>query len=80
MHIPVLLDEIIESLNPVPGKKFIDATIDGGGHATAMLEKIVPDGKLLGIEWDGHLLYQLRARMDISVFKDIIFLINDSYV
>ncbi|MEX2052976.1 MAG: 16S rRNA (cytosine(1402)-N(4))-methyltransferase RsmH, partial [Candidatus Paceibacterota bacterium] len=42
--------------------------------------KIVPDGKLLGIEWDGHLLKQLRARMDNSEFKDNIILINDSYV
>lgn len=30
----------------------IDGTIDGGGHARAIMEKIAPGGKLLGIDWD----------------------------
>ena len=52
MHIPVLLQVVIESLQPLPGDKFIDATVGGGGHALAILEKIQPGGKLLGIERD----------------------------
>lgn len=79
MHIPVLLDEIIEFLNPQPGQKFVDATIGGGGHAFAILEHIVPGGKLLGIEWDGELLRQLEAKIQHSKFKDSTILINGSY-
>jgi 16S rRNA (cytosine1402-N4)-methyltransferase len=80
MHIPVLLREVLEYLNPCPGQKFIDATIDGGGHATAILEKIMPGGKLLGIEWDGELLKQLKFKIQGSKFKDGVVLVNDSYV
>jgi 16S rRNA (cytosine1402-N4)-methyltransferase len=80
MHIPVLLREILEYLNPQPGQKFIDATIDGGGHAMAILEKIIPGGKLLGIEWDGELLNQLKFKIQNSKFKSEIVLVNDSYV
>ncbi len=80
MHIPVLLGEIIEYLNPKPGQKFIDATIGGGGHALAILERIMPGGKLLGIEWDGELLKRLKSEIQSSKFKDDAILINDSYV
>ncbi len=79
MHIPVLLNEVIEYLNPQLGQKFIDATIGNGGHALAILEHIIPGGKLLGIEWDGELLRRLEAQIQHSQFKDSAILINDSY-
>ena len=79
MHIPVLLDKVVEFLSPRPGQKFIDATIDGGGHALAILEQIAPGGKLLGIEWDGELLKQLRLKIQSSKFKNDVVLVNDSY-
>jgi len=52
MHIPVLLKETIEILNPQPGEFFIDGTIGSGGHAEEILKKIGPKGKLLGVDWD----------------------------
>jgi len=79
MHIPVLLHEVLEYVNPQPGWKFIDATIDGGGHAMAIMERIVPGGKLLGIEWDSELLNQLKFKIQGSRFKDDVILVNDSY-
>lgn len=80
MHIPVLLQEVIGYFNPQPGQKFIDATVDGGGHALAVLERIVPNGKLLGIEWDTELLKNLKQDLENTKFKDNAILINDSYV
>ncbi|OGZ23291.1 MAG: 16S rRNA (cytosine(1402)-N(4))-methyltransferase [Candidatus Nealsonbacteria bacterium RIFCSPLOWO2_01_FULL_41_9] len=50
MHIPVLQKEVIEYLTPGPNENFIDCTIGEGGHASAILEKIKPDGKVLGID------------------------------
>ncbi|MEK7151485.1 MAG: 16S rRNA (cytosine(1402)-N(4))-methyltransferase RsmH [Patescibacteria group bacterium] len=79
-HVPVLLNEILEHFDPKPGQKFIDATIDGGGHARAIAERIEPDGRLLGIEWDGELFDNLRKEIQNTKFKNIIKLINDSYV
>lgn len=80
MHRPVLLQEVLQWLNPQPGGKFIDATINDGGHALAILERIVPEGKLLGIEWDGELLKQLEVKIQKSKIKNNLVLINDSYV
>lgn len=79
MHTPVLLKEVLEQLAPQPGQKFIDATINGGGHGLAILEKIQPDGKLLGIEWDPVLYESLKLQVTSSQFQTSIVLVNDSY-
>ena len=60
MHTPVLLKEVIEYLNPQPGQNFIDATVGDGGHARAILAKVAPGGKVLGIDWDETALKGLR--------------------
>ncbi len=75
-HIPVLLNEVLEYLQPEPGQKIIDATFSGGGHATAILERIKPGGKLLGIEIDPKVFN--AAKEKFSNIKDIT-LVNDNY-
>ena len=52
MHQPVMLDEVISSLNLKPGYVVLDATVGGGGHAKEMLKRIAPDGKLIGLDAD----------------------------
>ncbi|MBI2025050.1 MAG: 16S rRNA (cytosine(1402)-N(4))-methyltransferase RsmH [Candidatus Harrisonbacteria bacterium] len=51
-HIPVLLKETIEGLNPQPEEFFIDGTFGAGGHSQAIKEKIGANGKLLAIDWE----------------------------
>lgn len=48
-HTPVLLKEVIDLLQVKPDKNYIDATIGGGGHTKALLEK---SAKILGIDAD----------------------------
>jgi len=62
-HIPVLLHEVIELLNLAPGKNVIDATVGGGGHAKAILERTAPQGQLLGIDADGEAIACARIRL-----------------
>lgn len=52
MHVPVLLKETIEGLNPKPNFNYIDCTLGEGGHSLEILKKIIPNGKLLGIDFD----------------------------
>lgn len=73
MHIPVLLKEAIENLNPQPNQNFVDCTIGGGGHSTAILERIKPEGKVLGIDLNKEAIEKLK---DI---KNLI-LVNDNFV
>src|SRR3989344_2261831 len=62
-HTPVLLNEVIQFLDPKSGEFIIDGTVNGGGHAEAILEKVGPDGKLLGIDWDPAVLANCRERL-----------------
>lgn len=49
-------------LDPKPGDFIIDGTVDGGGHAAAIAERIGPNGKLLGLDWDERLIERTRER------------------
>ena len=76
MHIPLLLKETIEFLNPQPGKFIIDATIGGGGHAAEILKKIGDSGMLLGIDWDKEAIADCQSRF--ADYKNVI-LVNGNY-
>src|SRR5947209_12964623 len=51
-HVPVLAGELIELLDPQPGKTAIDCTFGGGGHARLMAGRIGPAGTLIAIDRD----------------------------
>jgi len=76
MHLPVLLKETIEILNPQPNENFIDATFGEGGHSLQILERNKPQGKVLGIEIDKEIYERNKER-----FKEVkrLILVNDSY-
>jgi 16S rRNA (cytosine1402-N4)-methyltransferase len=75
MHIPVLLKEVLEGLDPKANENFIDCTLNGGGHTQAILEKNKPNGRVLGIEWDKE-IYEKIKKKNIERLLPI----NDSYV
>ena len=71
MHTPVLLNEILKYLNPRLGDVFIDATINGGGHAQAIAKCINKHGRLLGIDRDCELLHSesLSYKLQATSYK-----------
>ncbi len=52
VHIPVLLEECLEWLDPKPGSLILDGTLGGGGHTRAMAELVEPDGKIIAFDRD----------------------------
>lgn len=68
LHRPVMLQEALKYLDLAPGKIVVDATLGGGGHAKAILGKILPQGKLIGIDWDEDALK--AASTKLAVFGD----------
>ncbi|MCK4353854.1 MAG: 16S rRNA (cytosine(1402)-N(4))-methyltransferase RsmH [Dehalococcoidia bacterium] len=77
-HVPVLLNETIEGLQVQPGRYFIDCTVGSGGHAAAILERILPSGKLLGIDADSEAIRIAEARF--SDYSEVVSLVNDNFV
>jgi 16S rRNA (cytosine1402-N4)-methyltransferase len=76
-HIPVLLNEVLQCLDPQPNQNFIDCTLGFGGHTIALLEKIKPNGKILGIEWDNE---KLKIENEKLKMEERLKIVNDSYV
>lgn len=51
-HIPVLLNEAVDSLNIKPDGIYIDGTAGGGGHSAEILKRLGSNGKLISIDQD----------------------------
>ncbi len=62
-HQSVLGAEVIAFLSPRPGGVYLDATLGGGGHSELILEKISPDGLLIGIDRDQAALDSASERL-----------------
>lgn len=62
-HQPVMVQEVLRLLRCDHGAVIVDATLGLGGHAKAILEKIAPDGLLIGIDRDRELLEIARLRL-----------------
>ena len=50
-HVPVLLSQVLQTLDPAAGKSYIDATFGAGGYSQAILAA-APDARVLGIDRD----------------------------
>jgi 16S rRNA (cytosine1402-N4)-methyltransferase len=51
-HRPVMLEETIDALALDSGASVVDATFGGGGHSRAILDRLGPEGSLVGIDRD----------------------------
>lgn len=58
-----MLDEVLAWLQPRPGGAYVDATVGAGGHAEAILERIAPTGRLIGIDRDAEALEVAQRRL-----------------
>ena len=52
MHRAIMTDEVLQALAPKAGEIAVDCTLGYGGHARAILERIQPDGRLIGLDVD----------------------------
>ena len=85
-HTPVLLNEVLKYLDPQPGSFIIDGTVDGGGHSAEIFPKILPDGKLLGVDIDGSRLENALLKISANIkneksnIKNNLILARGNYV
>jgi len=77
VHIPVLLEEVLDALRVQPGGRYIDCTVGEGGHASAILERSSPGGQLLGIDADPQAIDAARVRL--RPYGRVAILNNDNF-
>ncbi len=76
-HVPVLVDEVIQFLQPKDHGVYVDGTVGLGGHAAVILQKSAPHGSLLGIDWDSDALAIARERL--SEYKERVTLVDGNF-
>lgn len=52
VHIPVLLNEVIESLQIKPNGIYVDCTVGGAGHSSEIVKKLSKNGILIAFDKD----------------------------
>jgi 16S rRNA (cytosine1402-N4)-methyltransferase len=72
-HRPIMVAEILHVLTPQPGDVAVDCTLGYGGHAQELLPKILPGGKLLGLDQDPVQLPKTTARLRELGFDENVF-------
>jgi 16S rRNA (cytosine1402-N4)-methyltransferase len=56
---------------------YIDGTLGGGGHAKAILEKILPRGRLVGIDCDKDGI--LASQGSLENFRENLIIVKDNF-
>lgn len=62
-HVPVLLDEVLAWLDPRPGQVLVDGTLGGGAHARALLRRVGPEGRIVGLDRDPAAIERAAATL-----------------
>lgn len=62
-HLPVMLDPALELLNIRGDGLYVDCTLGGGGHSTAILAKLSSQGRLIAIDRDLDAQHAGRERL-----------------
>lgn len=52
VHVPVMLDEVVQWLRPRAGAVLVDGTLGGGGHTRALAERVGASGRVLALDRD----------------------------
>ena len=87
-HIPVLLNEVIEFLDPQDNHVYVDGTFGRGGYSTAILDK-ASKSKVIGIDQDPEAIeyaqpiiakYDGRLQVLQGKFGDMIELLNEQNI
>ncbi len=68
-HRAIMVEDVLRWLAPAPGDVAIDCTIGFGGHARAILERIQPGGRLIGLDVDPIELPRTEQRLRSAGFE-----------
>ena len=72
-HVPIMVPEILEALDPKPSDLAVDCTLGHGGHTREILRHILPSGRLLGLDADPFELPKTEALLRAEGFGEDCF-------
>ena len=72
-HVPILVEEILQVLDPRPGEIAVDCTLGFGGHTRRLLGCVAPGGHVIGLDTDPLELPKTEAALRGEGFGADIF-------
>ena len=76
VHIPIMLDEVLEGLDIKPDGIYVDGTLGGAGHSSEIARRL-RGGRLIGIDRDAQAIAAATARL--TPYKDRVTIVKDNY-
>ena len=77
-HYSLMLSETIEMLRIREDGTYVDCTLGGAGHSNAILSKLSPKGRLIGIDRDDYALSKAKERL--AKYGDAVTLCKGNFV
>ncbi|MCD6335566.1 MAG: 16S rRNA (cytosine(1402)-N(4))-methyltransferase, partial [Candidatus Latescibacteria bacterium] len=62
-HLPVMREEVVGHWMTDGDGIYVDATVGGGGHAEALLDRLTEQGRLIGMDRDEEALAEAAERL-----------------
>jgi 16S rRNA (cytosine1402-N4)-methyltransferase len=66
VHVPVMLDEVVQWLQPHAGAVLVDGTLGGGGHTRALAERVGDGGRVIALDRDPAAVEAARRDDDLA--------------
>lgn len=77
MHQSVLLNEVVNLLEPKDGGIYVDGNLGMGGHTEKILDLSSPGGRVIGFEWDRSAMEFAKQRL--KKFKDRVVFVAKNF-
>ncbi len=77
VHLPVMVNEVLDALEVQSGGRYVDCTVGAGGHSSTILEQSQPGGQLLGLDADPKAIELARSRL--APFDGSALLVNSNF-
>ncbi|MGI5892555.1 MAG: 16S rRNA (cytosine(1402)-N(4))-methyltransferase RsmH [Bacillota bacterium] len=77
-HVPVMLAEVLEILQPQSGAVYVDGTMGGAGHSKAILQASAPLGRLIAIDQDDDAI--AAGKVALAQFGERVLIFKDNFV
>ncbi len=62
-HLPIMLEEVAQALEPLAGAAVLDCTLGWGGHAAELARRAGAPGRVIALDRDGEELARTEARL-----------------
>lgn len=76
-HTPVMVEAVLTWLAVRPGGVYVDGTVGGGGHASAILAALQGRGRLIGMDKDRAAIARSAERL--AAWRDQVVLVHGNY-